>query len=152
MSACAARLPLVVDGQDDAVFGGLWPLVHCGFANCSWYLTLGDMPTDYSEKNALVLEEQFRTVVDHPCDQRLKEHIMSEHRSCILARAKSITWLPVDSSLLWDIYKGALSFREREGIPAAGPSVDRRAFQYTSYVYSDARILSLICFCCAQIE
>ena len=110
------------------------------------------MATDHGERNEIVLEATFRRAVDHPCDQRLKAHIMSEHRSCLFDRAKPIHWLVPDDSLLWDIYKAALSFRERECVPVAGPSIGRRAFQHTSYVYSDARIRSLICVCCAQIK
>ena len=146
------RLPRTLDGKDCAVTGGLLPIVHCGFTDCDWSLKLADMPTDNEKRIEPALEETFRRAVDHPCDQRLREHIMSEHRSCLSDRATPIHWLPSDDSLLWDIYKAALSFRERECIPVAGPSIDRRAFQYTSYVYSDARIRSLICFCCAQIK
>ena len=61
-------------------------------------------------------------------------NIMSEHRSCLSDRTTPIRLLPLSDSLLWDIYKAALSIRERECIPVAGPSIDRRAFQYTSYV------------------
>ena len=123
------RLPLAPDGKDCAVTGGFLPIVHCGFTACDWTLTLADMPTDNGERNEPALEETFRRAVDHPCDQRLKEHIMSEHRSCLLDRATPIHWLPSDHSLISDIYKAALSFRERECIPVAGPSIDRRAFQ-----------------------
>ena len=76
----------------------------------------------------------FRTCVDHPCDVALKEHIMSTHKSSIESFLQEVTWLAVDKDLLWDVYKAGISYKERIGIPVSGPSIDRRAFQYTSYV------------------
>ena len=55
-------------------------------------------------------------------------------------------------SSMWDLYKEALSVQERKSVPAAGNSVDRRTFEYTSHVYTEGRIRSLICFACARIH
>ena len=53
---------------------------------------------------------------------------------------------------MWDLYKAALSTQERRGIPIVGASVERRVFEYTTHVYNDERIRSLICFACAQVK
>ena len=52
----------------------------------------------------------------------------------------------------WDIYKEALAVQERCSIPVAGPSVERRVFEYMAHVYNDDRVRALICFACARVK
>ena len=56
-----------------------------------------------------------------------------------------------DEDNIYDTYREALAVKEREGVPAVGPAVDRRAFDATLAVYNDQSIQSLICMCCARI-
>ena len=57
--------------------------------------------------------------------------------------------LPPDSEM--DFYVAAIEMKEREHMPAVGPSMDRRQFCYVQQFASSARVHSLICFICAQI-
>lgn len=82
----------------------------------------------------------------------LRKHILAVHSAEIIKLTKPIFESSSLALHIWDIYKQALGVRERMTTPIAGPSVDRRVFQYTSYVYNDHRIRSLICFSCAQIK
>ena len=55
-------------------------------------------------------------------------------------------------SYQWDLYKAALSAQERNSVPVAGPSIDRRVCEYTADVYNADCIRILICFACAQVK
>ena len=89
---------------------------------------------------------------EHPADQMLRKHVLDTHNVQMLEIAENMLPDYDLPPLLWAFYKGALSVQERCTIPIAGPSVGRRTFQATSYVYSNARIRSLICFTCNQIK
>ena len=52
---------------------------------------------------------------------------------------------------IWDVYTQALAVQERKLMPAVGPSMDRRTFDFTLLRYNDDSIQSLICFCCARV-
>ena len=52
---------------------------------------------------------------------------------------------------MWDVYKEACAFHERQRVPAVGAAIDRRAFEATLELYNDESIQSLICFVCARI-
>ena len=52
---------------------------------------------------------------------------------------------------LYDTYREALAVKERQGVPAVGPAVDRRAFDTTLVVHNDKSIQALICMCCARV-
>ena len=80
----------------------------------------------------------------------LKEHIYAQHQDVLFSLSASASEFLPHKDYIWDIYKAGLSVKERESIPIVGPAVDRRAFQRTSYVYSDTRIRCLMCFCCNQ--
>ena len=58
--------------------------------------------------------------------------------------------LPHDSEM--DFYVAAIEMKEREHMPAVGPSIDRRQFGHLQQFASSARVHSLICFICAQIK
>ena len=75
-------------------------------------------------------------------DGALKQHIETEHRGEI----------EVDAQYVWDVYLQALAVRERQGIPAVGAAVDRRAFETTQAKYNDHSVQALICLCCARIS
>ena len=94
----------------------------------------------------------FRHDAEHPADQMLRKHVLETHNVQMLDIVEPILQDYAISPLLWDFYKGALSFQDPRTIPIVGPSVDRRSFQATSYVFSNARIRSLICFTCNQIK
>ena len=49
-------------------------------------------------------------------------------------------------------YCAAIRHREQQRMPAAGPSIDRRAFKLLSDVYNDEHTHSLVCFVCTQIK
>ena len=136
----------------DASTGGALPLVSCACVGCTWSLHLRDMPEDRGDDNTGAVDHAFRQDAEHPCDQKLRQHILGVHRAAITQLIQPIFASGSFSQHIWDIYKEALSVKERMTTPIAGPSVDRRVFQYTSYVYNDHRIRSLICFSCAQIK
>ena len=89
---------------------------------------------------------------EHPWDQELRQHISSVHGSQIQELAEACIGEELAKKHQWDLYKAALSVQERQTIPVAGVSVDRRVFEYTYHVYNDECIRSLICFSCAQIK
>ena len=138
----------------DASTGGALPLVSCACVGCTWSLHLRDVPEDRGDDNTGDVNDAFRQDAEHPCDQKLRQHILGVHRAAITQLIQPIfeSGNLSFSQQIWDIYKEALSVRERMTIPIAGPSVDRRVFQSTRYVFNAQRIRSLICFCCAQIK
>jgi hypothetical protein len=75
------RLPSLLNTKERSLDGGLLPVVHCAFAECNWELTLADMPLDTAQNNTPDIETTFREDVEHPCDQRLKRHILTEHKA-----------------------------------------------------------------------
>ena len=75
----------------------------------------------------------------------LRCHILRKHKDDIQNIAL------VDDEYIWDTYKEALAVQERQGVPAVGPAVDRRAFDTTLEVYNDSCIQALLCMCCARI-
>ena len=117
-----------------------------------WSLRLRDMPEDRGDDNTPAVEQTFRHDEEHPCDQLLRKHVLEAHHSEIGNLVQPIFENRNWALHIWDIYKEALGVKERLTTPIAGPSVDRRVFQYTSYVYNNHRIRSLICFACAQIK
>ena len=148
--ACGPQQP--AESMTDANTGGALPLVNCACIGCTWSLHLRDMPEDRGDDNTPAVEQTFRHHEEHPCDQLLRKHILEVHSSEITNLIQPIFENSSFALHIWDIYKEALGVRERMTTPIAGPSVDRRVFQYTSYVYNDHRIRSLICLSCAQIK
>ena len=71
-------------------------------------------------------------------ERQLREHILVHHSKDILDAAG-------------DTYREALAVQERKNVSAAGPCVDRGAFEATLAVYNDEKIQALICMCCARI-
>ena len=57
----------------------------------------------------------------------------------------------MEDDYILETYKEALAVKERQGVPAVGSAVDRRAFDTTLAVYNDKSIQALICMCCARI-
>jgi hypothetical protein len=74
------RLPSPLNTKKCSLDGGLLPVVHCAFAECNWELTLAAMPVDSAQNNSPDIETTFREDVEHPCDQRLKWHILTVHK------------------------------------------------------------------------
>ena len=131
---------------------GELPIVFCSCLRCTWTLFQVEMPIDAGDENPPELEKAFRMEVDHPCDVQLRKHVLEMHGKEIRTLALSLMPECDVSGHVWDLYKEALSVRERAAVPYAGVWNDRRCFQYTSYVFNDQRIRSLMCFGCAQIK
>ena len=77
----------------------------------------------------------------------VKAHLLKDHGRII----KAVAGVTDPEELVWDVYKEALSIKERQKMPTVGPAIDRRAFEHTTQRYNDDSIQSLICFCCARI-
>ena len=124
----------------DAACGGRLPPVSCAFRGCSWSGGGWSSLSSYEDD------------CEHPWDQQLRGHIAARHTEHIAPIVIPLLGGARAQELQWDLYKGALSFQERRQMPCVGPSVDRRVFEYTSHVYNDQCIRSLICFACAQVH
>ena len=116
--------------------GGQLAPVSCAFVNCNWH-----GGKSFSEK-------ALREDPEHPWDQQLRQHVWSMHANVIESMGDSVFKKAATVSQIWDVYKLALSVKEQNGIPIAGPSVDRRVFQYISQIYNDTRVRALMCLCC----
>ena len=136
----------------DASSGGELPIVTCACRGCTWGLWLHNMPTDCGDDNTPSTEASFRHDAEHPADAQLRKHVLEVHGKKLMDIALQVMPDGEIADKLWDFYKAGLSIQERNTTPIAGISVDRRCFQHTSYVYSNHRIRSLVCFCCAQIK
>jgi hypothetical protein len=130
----------------DLQSGGRLPPVSCAFKGCTW-CGGGSFPA-----------QDLMVEPEHPWDQKLRRHVLAAHGDEIKQHAaKILTEDIVDDELVWgklvwDLYKQALAVLERRGVPAVGPSVDRRTFEHVVQVYNDEAIKGLICFACAQIH
>ena len=82
---------------------------------------------------------------ESPWEQCLRDHVLQQHGVHIQQVAD------VTEKWIWDVYKQALAVKEREGIPAVGAAIDRRAFENTLQCYNDESIKALICFSCARV-
>ena len=140
MPANPANMELSITEPDIVDSGARLPPVSCAFRKCGW--KGGGETTD----------KCYRDDCEHPWDQQLREHVLAEHRGELLEDAASLEDYRSAGDILWDLYKAALSIKERQQIPIVGPSVDHRAFEHTSHVCDDDRIRSLICFACAQVK
>ena len=125
----------------DADSGGRLPPVSCGFQCCTFTVS--------GRKSCRSMYEDDG---EHPWDQELRTHVLEVHgadiRRAMLGKVTPyFTRFPE-----WDVYKEALSVKERGTIPIIGPSVDRRACEYTSHVYNDDCVQALICFACARVK
>ena len=116
--------------------GGRLPPVSCAFVGCTWCgggaCSAADLQDD----------------PEHPWDQQLRKHVLSEHSEVIQSTSVSAFKGTATNTQIWDIYKLALSQKEQSGIPIAGASVDRRTFEYVNQIYNDRTIRTLMCFCC----
>ena len=65
---------------------------------------------------------------------------------------KILEQLDLQVVVAWDVYKEALAVCERSTESVAGPSIDRRALEYTLQLYNDDMVRSLICGICARIR
>ena len=140
------RPTMPTDGIDaskawtDAACGGRLPGVSCSFRGCTWW------------GGGLVEEEACRDDPEHPWDQELREHVLTQHTDAVSAVVGELL-APLDlEDKRWDLYKEAIAVLERRGVPVVGPSVDRRATDHLVQMYNDQRVKSLICFACAQIK
>ena len=120
--------------------GGWLPLVSCGFLGCDW--------NDSTINN----EFEYEDDPEHPCDQRLRAHVISKHGHTIHGEACKIIGQEKALKCRWDIYKEALAVKERKSIPVAGASVDRRVCEATARVFNDACVRALICSACARVK
>ena len=110
--------------------GGYLPPVSCAFWNCIWHVR-GDLPVTHAFA---------RAQQEHPWDAMLRKHVLAAHGESL---RKVVTPLLDEQRAeihLYDIYLQALAVKERQGFPACGASIERRAFAYTNHVYNDAYI------------
>ena len=110
------------------------PLVSCAFCDCSWRAEPGGP-----------IPEGVENASESPWEQCLRDHVLQQHGAHIQQVAD------VTEKWIWDVYKQALAVKEREGIPAVGAAIDRRAFENTLQCYNDESIKALICFSCARV-
>ena len=120
--------------------GGWLPLVSCGFLGCDW------------NDSTINHEFEYEDDPEHPCDQRLRAHVISKHGHTIHGEACKIIGQEKALKCRWDKYKEALAVKERKSIPVAGASVDRRACEATARVFNDACVRALICSACARVK
>jgi len=125
----------------DASSGGRLPVVSCAFRHCTWCIHAHE-----SSKAA------YEDDPEHPWDQELRTHVLSEHSSTLTRITERILGEQEDIFSLWDLYKEALSVQERLHVPITGPSVERRTTELAAHVYNDACIRALICFTCARVK
>ena len=120
-------------------------VVSCAFAGCSHRIGADRTPARSSTVDS-----------EHPMDRLLRKHILDVHGSDIHSVSRSVLSEEELQQVggyraLWDIYKQALAIQERLRYPDVGVSVDRRAFEYTTHVYRNDYIRSLVCFTCARV-
>ena len=121
--------------------GGRIPPVVCAFRGCTWCV----LPR-------VSCQSAYEDDCEHPWDQELRNHVSSVHGSMIRNVVGEIIESQKACEHEWDIYKEALAVQERCSIPVAGPSVERRVFEYMAHVYNDDRVRALICFACARVK
>ena len=127
----------------DASRGGKLPVVSCAFQGCIW---CGGRTLKARD------EQACRDDPEHPWDQELREHILTQHADAITTRLSDLVTSLNIEDLYWDLYKEAIAVKERSNVPIVGPSVDRRATDHLVQMFNDQKIKSLICFACAQIK
>ena len=120
--------------------GGRLPPVTCAFRNCTWHC-------NREKWDRKAVWEKYQ---EHPCDHALREHVLAAHDEELRARVESRVVAARAKEFLYDVYLEALAVKERQGIPAHGPSIERRTFEYTEIAYNDKRTRSLICGLCAR--
>ena len=91
------------------------PVVSRAFRGCTWDLAAH-----------ATLKEAYEDDPEHPWDQELRTHALSAHGSMLTRAAEKILGVRAAESSTWDLYKEALSVRERLHVPITGPSVERR--------------------------
>ena len=126
--------------RENSESGGWLPLVSCGFLGCDW------------NDSTINHESEYEDDPEHPCDQRLRAHVISKHGHTIHGEACKIIGQEKALECRWDIYKEALAVKERKSIPVAGASVDRRVCEATARVFNDACVRALICSACARVK
>ena len=124
--------------HEDVQSGCRLPLVSCAFKGCDWCL-------HGSETQKRTSDSEHSSVI------QLRQHVWEAHNDDICDALREHVAELDPAAIYWDVYKEALATCERQGFPAVGLSVDRRAFEYATQVYQDDRIRSLICFACARI-
>jgi len=130
LAQCLRSRPTLPPKPDDAtapwedVFSAArLPLWHCAFLGCTWW---GDGQDE------------------------LLQHLHASHQDDF-ARCRALT--PHTRRLTdADLYEEGIAMREREQIPAVGPSVDRRTIELVLQNYNDDAVRSLVCFACGQIK
>ena len=118
----------------DAESGGRLPPVSCGFQCCTFTVS--------GRKSCRTAYEDD---AEHPWDQELRTHVLEVHGADIRALMQDKVTARYTRFPEWDVYREALSVKERSTIPVIGPSVDRRACEYTAHVYNDDCVRALIC-------
>ena len=126
--------------REIAQSGGWLAPVSCAFLGCNW------------NAPATSIKSQYEDDPEHPWDQHLRAHIASDHSHAIYEQACKIVGPEKAAQCSWDIYKEALSVKERNSIPVAGVSIERRVCEATAHVYNDACVRALICFACARVK
>ena len=87
--------------------------ISCAFRGCD--------EREFKEES----QGQFCSDCESPCDRALYNHIKVKRNEVIQEVAL------VEEEYIWDVYKAALAVQERQGIPAAGPAIERRDFEQT---------------------
>ena len=121
---------------DQVKSGGRLPPVSCAFVGCSWC------------GGSVFSDSDLQDDPEHPWDQQLRAHILSEHAAVIQSTSDAVFKGAGTSTHIWDTYKLALSCKEQSSIPIVGASVDRRMFEVLQATYNDRTIRVLMCFCC----
>lgn len=111
------------------------PPVSCAFKGCDWNGAWSENISNDTTKAS-----------ESPYDRQLRDHVLNTH----IHQIKDA--LNFQHGDLWDVYKQAISVKERENVPVVGPAIDRRSIDHTLCAYNDRNIKYLICFACARIR
>ena len=95
---------------------------------------------------------RVRLSSQHPWDALLETHIRSQHGVTISRLVEEEFTATPEEDRIWDVYMQGIAIRKRQGFPAVGCSVDRRAFDHTQQLFNNDTVRSLICSVCARIR
>ena len=119
--------------QGDVQSGVALPHAHCAFAGCAWVHHAADLCADDAISQHLgdVHADAFTRFDACP------QPVYGERTSVANRMA---------------YYCAAIRVRERAHMPRIGVSIDRRTAAHVREDFSDSKVRSLICICCAQVS
>jgi hypothetical protein len=118
--------------RGDVHSGEVLPHAHCTFSGCAWV-------------------HQAANVC---ADEAISDHLGDVHADAFLRFAacpEPVKGAKASVANRMAYYCAAIRVRERAHMPRIGLSVDRRTAGHVREDFSDSKVRSLICMCCAQV-